>query len=175
MKAKQIIKRNLDLSKSYTLVEYGYIPMEDGGAGYCMDCGKIIARYAIIKSDNDRYIVGLDCLKKLLKTSAIISDINLDNVENAELTINQFCKLIKQISETKELNKHLKFLGISPISDQWNPSGFHDESYMKKMYFSFYYYFEGCRPNNTNIYLSKETNKVLFLQLVEQNNLLVKI
>jgi hypothetical protein len=66
MKVKNIIQRNLDLSKQYFFVTAKYISILDGGGCTCDNCDKLISNIVTIKDSNDNlFNVGLDCADTL--------------------------------------------------------------------------------------------------------------
>jgi hypothetical protein len=66
---KNVIQRNLDLSKFYSLEGVTYTPLIDGNGTCCDNCGKPISNIAHLKADNKSYYVGLDCMETLLQQS----------------------------------------------------------------------------------------------------------
>lgn len=77
MKTKNIIQRNLDLSKRYFFVSSKYIPLIDSNGCKCDNCNKLISNIVTIKDkDNNFYNVGSDCADTL---QSLKEDLNYFN------------------------------------------------------------------------------------------------
>jgi len=57
------INGNLDMSKSYKLLDVEYGELSEGAGECCQNCGNVIANVAIVeRQDGLKYRIGLDCM-----------------------------------------------------------------------------------------------------------------
>jgi len=97
MKVKNIIQRNLDLSKEYFFVSSKYISLIDGNGCTCDNCNKLISNIVTIKDNEGKfYNVGSDCADTL---QSLQNDynyfLNKDNFNEGKQLRAKFLKAIK--------------------------------------------------------------------------------
>ena len=103
MKTKNIIQRNLDLSKSYFFVSAKYISLIDGGGCTCDNCNKLISNIVTIKdNDNKIYNVGSDCADTLQSLKEDVNYfINRDSFAEGKTTRAKIQRYIKKQDGTR--------------------------------------------------------------------------
>lgn len=136
---KTIIKRNLDLSVNYTLIDKKYIPIEQSIGAYCCDnCGKLIANIATVKSKNGTYNIGFDCLETLLINNQLLSGLDIQEYERVKKMIPKVLRFAKTIKE---------------MQNKYNITGllFEDKSFGD--YFTFYWLVDNQETSRNNDYV----------------------
>lgn len=106
---KSVIKRNLPLDISYTVVDKKYIPLENGIGCTCDNCGKLIANIATVKDENNNsYNIGFDCLETILINNQLLSSTDIDDYVVVKKMIPKIIRFSKTLKELDQLNNGLK-------------------------------------------------------------------
>lgn len=136
---KAIIKRNLDLSVNYALIDKKYIPIEQSIGAYCCDnCGKLIANIATVKSIDGTYNIGFDCLETLLINNQLLSGSDIQEYERVKKMIPKVLRFAKTI---KEMQSKYNITGLL----------FEDKSFGD--YFTFYWLVDDQETSRNNDYV----------------------
>ena len=144
-KAKKVIRRNLPINDTYTLVDSYYSSMDNGCS--CDNCNKIIANIAVIKNENNEvYNVGLDCAETLTnlhglynaqmqfaEAKGIRAKINKGKKEGQNITFENNCKgeIVVKFNDNSRLWLNRDFVAkylpdyyrniLNPLKNEFNP------------------------------------------------------
>ena len=138
MVSKNIIQRHLPLNTKYFLIDKKYIPLEEGGGGFCDNCGKLICNVATVRSEGKQvYNIGFDCLETILINNSLLSSNDIEAYEKIKKSIPKILRFAKTIKEHQKLNERLVLKQL--LFEQ-------KENYWEVL--TFYWKYEDCRKSN---------------------------
>jgi hypothetical protein len=134
-KIKNIIQRNLDITKTYTIEGSYYVGLENGTC--CDNCGRLIANVAEIRCNetNKRYTVGMDCAETL---SGIKGNFDFNYIHKV-----RFDQARQARTKVKKMLDKIKEKGLTAIVKMDS----HTDSKTGEKYGG---YDIGCEPFNPN-------------------------
>jgi len=143
---KTIIKRNLPLNVTYTVINRKYVPLLDGYGQTCDNCGKLISNIATVKSANGVYDIGFDCMETFLLNNQILSGFDIKEHTRVKKMIPKVIRMAKQIKEFIAINPHFELVGLEYEKPRWETD-----------WITWYYIPKNGKKYNTNIKL-KDTD-----------------
>ena len=143
---KAIIKRKLSLDVNYTIINKKYIPLENGCAIGCDNCGKLIANIATVKDEKSNvFNIGFDCLETLLMNNHLLNYKDIEEYQKIKKLIPKVLRFAKQLKETINLNNGLDGFKFERPSDLYFPSD----------WITYYLLKGNAKPYNTNVKLKE--------------------
>lgn len=156
---KAIIKRNLDLTVKYTVIDKKYIPLENSFGCTCDNCGKIIANIATVKNETGNiYNIGFDCLETILINNSLLSCNDIAEYNRIKSIIPKVLRFSKSIKEKILNNKHINITGLL----------FELQSYESDFY-TFYWLTNNQPTSRDNDYVKIKGNDFDFMLKTLQN------
>ena len=168
---KSIIKRNLDLTVKYNLIDKKYISLIDGFGCTCDNCGKLIANIATVKNDNNNtFNIGFDCLETLLLNNNLLNGKSITEYQNFKSCLPSYIKKSKELKETiknTNLQNANKIVSIEVDANDFLKTVNSYRNYSKSQYFTFYYIFDNGKKYNSNFKMSNDINVNDFITTIK--------